>query len=183
MVVYDSFFGNTERIAQSIGSALGRPENVGIVRVVDVSPEQLAGLKLLIVGSPTRAFRPSPAIKNFLKSIPKDSLNGVKVAAFDTRMMEEEINSAVFILRIMVNIFGYAARPISDRLVKKGGQLIVPPEGFYVHGTKGPLKEGELERAADWARQIITKQQPALKIVGWGSPHHDLIGGINPTLP
>jgi hypothetical protein len=29
------------------------------------------------------------------------------------------------------------------------------PEGFYVQGTEGPLKQGELERAASWARQII----------------------------
>jgi len=158
LLVYDSFFGNTERIAQSIGNALGPPEDVGILRVGNVRPEQLAGLKLMIVGSPTRAFRPSPAVTNFLKSIPKNGLKGVKVAAFDTRMTEEEINSAVFILRILVNIFGYAARPISDRLVKKGGQLIVPPEGFFVHGTEGPLKEGELERASNWAMQIIATQ-------------------------
>jgi flavodoxin len=158
LVVYDSFFGNTERIAQSIGNALGRQENVGIVRVADVRPEQLTGLKLLIVGSPTRAFRPSPAIKKFLKSIPKNGLKGVKVAAFDTRVTDEEIDSAVFILRIMVNIFGYAAKPIADRLVKKGGQLIAAPEGFFVQGMEGPLKEGELERASDWARQIIAKQ-------------------------
>jgi flavodoxin len=158
LVIYDSFFGNTERIAQSIGNALGRPENVGILRVVDVKPEQLAGLKLLIVGSPTRAFSPSSAIKKFLRSIPKKGLKDVKVAAFDTRMTEEEIDSAVFILRIMVNIFGYAAKPISDRLVKKGGELIAPPEGFFVHGMEGPLKEGELERASDWAKQILAKQ-------------------------
>jgi len=158
LLVYDSFFGNTERIAQSIGNALGPPEDVGILRVGNVRPEQLTGLKLMIVGSPTRAFRPSPAVTNFLKSIPKNGLKGVKVAAFDTRMTEEEINSAVFILRILVNIFGYAARPISDRLVKKGGQLIVPPEGFFVHGTEGPLKEGELERASNWAMQIIATQ-------------------------
>ena len=158
LVVYDSFFGNTERIAQSIGKALGRPEDVGIIRAVNVRPEQLTGLKLLIVGSPTRAFRPTPAINKFMKSIPKNGLKGVKVAAFDTRMTQDQIESSVFILRILVNIFGYAARPISDGLVKKGGQLIAPPEGFFVHGTEGPLKEGELERAADWARQIIAKQ-------------------------
>jgi len=158
LVVYDSFFGNTERIAQSIGNVLGRPEDVGIARVVDVKPEQLDGLKLLIVGSPTRAFSPSPAIKKFLKSIAKNGLKGVKAAAFDTRVTEEEIDSAVFILRILVNIFGYAAKPITDRLVKKGGQLIVPPEGFFVHGMEGPLKEGELERASDWAKQILEKQ-------------------------
>jgi hypothetical protein len=57
----------------------------------------------------------------------------------------------------LVNVFGYAAKPISDRLEKKGGELAVPPEGFYVDGTEGPLTEGELERAADWARQILTK--------------------------
>jgi flavodoxin len=158
LVVYDSFFGNTERIARSIGNALGRPEDVGIFRVVDVRPEQLAGLKLLIVGSPTRAFSPSPAIKKFLKSIPQNGLKGVKVAAFDTRVTDEEIDSAVFILRIFVNIFGYAAKPIADRLVKKGGQLIAPPDGFFVQGMEGPLKEGELERASDWAKQILAKQ-------------------------
>jgi flavodoxin len=155
LVVYDSFFGNTERIAQSIGNALGRPEDVGVLRFIDVRPEQLAGLKLLIVGSPTRAFSSSPAIKKFLKSIPKNGLKGVKVAAFDTRITDEEIDSAVFFLRFLVNIFGYAAKPISDRLVKKGGHLIAPPVGFYVHGTEGPLKEGELERASDWAKQIM----------------------------
>ena len=158
LVVYDSFFGNTERIAQSIGNALVRPEDVGILRVGDVRPEQLTGLKLLIVGSPTRAFSPSPAIKKFLKSIPKNGLKGVNIAAFDTRITDEEIDSAVFFLRFLVNIFGYAAKPIVDRLVKKGGQLIAPPEGFYVQGTEGPLKEGELERASEWAKQITVKQ-------------------------
>ena len=158
LVVYDSFFGNTERIAQSIGDALGHKEDVETIRVGNVRPEQLAGLKLLIVGSPTRAFSPSPAIKKFLKSIPKNGFKGVKVAAFDTRVTEEEIDSAVFILRILVNIFGYAAKPISDRLVKKGGQLIVPPEGFFVQGMEGPLKEGELERASEWAKKILAKQ-------------------------
>jgi flavodoxin len=61
----------------------------------------------------------------------------------------------VFILRILVNLFGYAAKPIADRLEKKGGERIMPPEGFFVEGTEGPLKEGELERAADWAKQIM----------------------------
>jgi len=31
----------------------------------------------------------------------------------------------------------------------------MPPEGFLVTGEKGPLKEGELERAADWAKLVI----------------------------
>ena len=157
MVVYDSVFGNTEQIAQAIGRALGSPEDVEIIRGDNVKPEQLTGLKLLIVGSPTRGFRPTPAISNFLKSIPKNGLRGVKVAAFDTRVTEHEMKS-VFFMPIVVGIFGYAAKPISERLVKEGGELFVRPEGFFVEGTEGPLKEGELERAAAWARQIIAAQ-------------------------
>jgi flavodoxin len=154
LVVYDSFFGNTEQIAQAIGHALGSPEDVEIVRVSNVKPEQLTGLKLLIVGSPTRGFRPTPAISNLLKSIPKNGLKGAKVAAFDTRFTVSEIEK-VRILAFFVRIFGYAAKPIADRLEKKGGELAIPPEGFYVGDTEGPLLEGELERAADWAKQII----------------------------
>ena len=155
LTIYDSFFGNTEQIAQAIGNALGNQEDVEILRVGNVKPEQLTGLTLLIVGSPTRGFRPTPAISNLLKRIPRNGLDGVKVAAFDTRFSMDEIESSVFILRILVNVFGYAAKPISDRLKKKGGELIIPPEGFFVKGTEGPLKEGELERAADWAKQIM----------------------------
>ena len=155
LIIYDSFFSNTEQIAQAIGNALGAQGNVGIFRVSNVKPEQLTGLTLLIVGSPTRGFRPTPAINNLLKSVPKNGLKGVKVAAFDTRLTMEEIESSPFILRILVNIFGYAAKPISDRLKKKGGELTIAPEGFYVEETEGPLKKGELERAADWAKKIM----------------------------
>jgi flavodoxin len=155
LIIYDSFFSNTEQIAQAIGNALGAQGNVEIFRVSNIKPEQLTGLTLLIVGSPTRGFRPTPAINNLLKSVPKNGLKGVKVAAFDTRLTMEEIESSPFILRILVNIFGYAAKPISNRLKKKGGELIIAPEGFFVEGTEGPLKKGELERAADWAKQIM----------------------------
>ena len=154
LIIYDSVFGNTEQIAQAIGNALGSQEDVEILRVSNVKPEQLTGLKLLIVGSPTRQFRPTAATTSLLKSIPKNGLKGVKVAAFDTRFTVSEIEK-VRILAFFVRIFGYAAKPISDRLEKKGGELIIPPEGFFVEGTEGPLKEGELERATDWAKQIM----------------------------
>ena len=157
LVVYDSVFGNTGKIAQAIGNALGSQEHVEIVQVSDVKPEQLAGLTLLIVGSPTRQFSPTGATTSFLKSIPKNGLEGVKVAAFDTRFTVSEIEK-VRILAFFVRIFGYAAKPIADRLEKKGGELVIPPEGFYVGDTEGPLLEGELERAANWAKQIIATQ-------------------------
>jgi hypothetical protein len=39
--------------------------------------------------------------------------------------------------------------------VKKGGELVFPPEGFLVKKSEGPLKDGELERAAEWAKGLV----------------------------
>jgi flavodoxin I len=154
LILYDSVFGNTEKIAQAIGAALSSQEKVETLRVSAVKPEQLAGLKLFIVGSPTRQFRPTAAMTSFLKGIPASGLKGVKTAAFDTRITQIKIEETA-VLAFFVRIFGYAAGPMAKILLKKGGELVVPPEGFFVEGTEGPLKNGELERAADWARQII----------------------------
>ncbi len=156
LIIYDSFFGNTEQIAQAMGNALGSQAEVNTLRVGDVKPEHLTDLDVLIVGSPTRAFSPTPETKKLLGSIPQHGLKGVKVAAFDTRIALSDVDSRI--LPVFVKVFGYAAKPIADRLKKKGGELIIPPEGFFAKGAEGPLKEGELERAADWAKQIIATQ-------------------------
>ncbi len=148
LVVYDSVFGNTEKVAQAMGTALECEAR----RITEVTPEQLTGLDALIVGSPTQAFQALKPVKAFLKSISVGSLKGVKVAAFDTRMDVKEVNNAV--LTVFAKAFGYAAEPIGKQLVKKGGVQAVPPEGFIVNGEKGPLRDGELERAAAWAQKI-----------------------------
>jgi flavodoxin I len=155
LIIYDSFFGNTEKIAKAIGSTISGQMDVEVCKVSDIKLEQLKGLFLLIVGSPTRAFRPSPAITKFLNSIAAGSLSGVKAASFDTRISISDTNSRF--LRFMANLFGYAAKPISEKLGKKGAQIVIAPEGFLVKDTKGPLKDGEIERVAEWARQIISK--------------------------
>ncbi|HEY47518.1 MAG: nitric oxide synthase [Anaerolineae bacterium SM23_ 63] len=157
LVVYDSKFGNTERIAQVIGNALGSAYEVEVLQVGTIMPDQIEGLKLLIVGSPTQRFNPTGGIKNFLQSLPSSGLEGIKVAAFDTRLTIEDIEE-VAILSFFVRIFGYAAKPIGNGLKRKGGELILPPEGFYVQGMEGPLVEGEVERAENWARQILATQ-------------------------
>jgi len=148
LIVYDSVSGNTEQIAQAIGNALGSQEDVEILRVSNVKPEQLTGLKLLIIGSPTHGGRPTPAIQDFLNKVSEPAIRGINVAAFDTRLSTR-----------LVGIFGYAAGRIADRLKRDGGTLIASPEGFFVKGKEGPLKEGELERAASWAKEIVKSCQ------------------------
>jgi flavodoxin I len=153
IVAYDSYFGNTEKIAQAIGDALAETGEVEILRVGDVKPEQVAGLDLLVVGSATRQFSASPGTMSMVKNLPAGALDSVQVAAFDTRIPEDEIQKNK-ILKFFVGIFGYAAEPIARQLQKKGGKLAAPAAGFYVEGTEGPLSPGELERAAAWAKQL-----------------------------
>ena len=159
LIIYDSIFGNTEKIARAIGNGLASDETVEVVPVSSIKPGQLEGLDLLIVGSPTRGFRPTPAIADFLKVLPNNALIGVSVAAFDTRMAASDIGPAP--LRFMVNIGGYAAKPIANLLVRLGGTMILAPEGFFVNDKEGPLKDCELDRAAAWAHQIYRYQKTA----------------------
>ena len=84
-------------------------------------------------------------------------MTGVKVSAFDTRFSKEEIEKAPALLRFLERKFGYAAEPLLEKLVKKGGVAALPAEGFIVTANEGPLREGELERARDWGKQVLTK--------------------------
>ncbi len=142
LVVYDSLYGNTEKIAEAIGGAITGGE-VSVLRAGEVGPPELENISLLVVGAPTQGGRATPAIRDFLDRVSKAEINGVDAAAFDTRISTK-----------IVKIFGYAAGKIASSLKKKGANLVVEPEGFFVEGTKGPLAEGELERAAEWGKGL-----------------------------
>lgn len=146
LVVYDSVYGNTEKIAQAIREAVSGQ----VLRAGQVNPADLKGFDLLIIGSPTHGGWYTPEIQSWLKALP--ALEGVSVAAFDTRTVS----------KIGALLFGFAAPRIAKSLERNGGKLLAPPEGFVVLGIQGPLKEGELERAAAWARQVITAQRERL---------------------
>lgn len=140
LIIYDSAHGNTEKIASSVGAAISG--DVKVSHVLKVDSSELKSIELLIVGSPTYGGRPTPPIKELIYKLDKNSLKGKSVAAFDTRLPHR-----------WVKIFGFAAGKIAKSLEAKGGNLL-SSEGFFVMGGNGPLKEGEIERAASWAKQI-----------------------------
>lgn len=153
LVVYDSAYGNTEKIARAIAQGIGPRPDVDVMQVACTEVEHLTGLGLLVVGSPTQKFRPLPTITAYLNLIPQGSLKGARVAAFDTRYTEKAIND-IRILSAFVKVFGYAAGQIGKALRNKGGTEAAAPEGFYVADLKGPLLDGELERAEAWGRRL-----------------------------
>lgn len=142
LVVYDSVYGNTEQIARAIGEAVSSDSMV--LRAGQLDTSRADKFDIMVVGSPTLGGRASEPIQNILKNLPEAMVKGVKVAAFDTRYGGR-----------FVKIFGFAAEKIADALKAKGGIMVAPPEGFIVKGKKGPLQDGELERAANWARKLV----------------------------
>ncbi len=148
LVIYDSVFGNTEKVAQAMAAALGGEA----VRVGNVRPAHLQDVELLLVGSPTRGWRPTPEMSAWLKSLSAGSLKGVRTAAFDTRTAPEDVKPhwMSFIVK-----FGVAAKPIAELLQAAGGAQAADPEGFLVLDREGPMKPGEIERAAEWAKKLL----------------------------
>jgi flavodoxin len=153
LVIYDSQYGNTEKIARAIGQALSAGGETAVFQAGQVTAGALEGRDLIVVGSPTQSFHATKPIDELLQGHP---LRGVRAAAFDTRFDMQEVESRM--LRLAVKMAGenaYAAPRIAAQLEKDGAVLVVPPEGFIVTDTEGPLREGELERAAAWAGQIL----------------------------
>ena len=141
IVIYDSTYGNTEKIAQSIGSAIG--SGAKVVRISSVNPSDLDAVDLLVFGSPTQGGRATEAMQAFLNKLPDSAIKGKNIAVFDTRMTMK-----------IAKLFGYAAGKMYDNLKKRGGNFVALPEPFYVTSSKGPLKDGEIERAANWGKEL-----------------------------
>ena len=151
LIIYDSVYGNTEKIARAIAGAMTPSDEVKVLQVGEANPSELESIDLLIVGSPTHGGRPTPAIQEFLSKIPANALRNIRVTSFDTRISAKDRGVGV---RILLGVVGYAAGRIADSLKGKGGYLAAPPEGLNVEGKEGPLKDGELERSAGWAKEI-----------------------------
>lgn len=153
LVIYDSQFGNTEKIAQAIAKAMGTGAETRLLHAASATPQDLTGYDLLVVGSPTQRFHATEQLAGLLKDL---SLRKVRAAAFDTRFDRAEVDSAV--LRFAMKAAGdnaWAATRIADLLETAGAVMVVPPEGFIVQETEGPLRPGELDRAAEWATRIL----------------------------
>jgi flavodoxin len=141
LVVYDSKFGNTEKVAHAIAAALGPGESVRAVKVDAVAADDLKDLDVVVVGSPVHAWHPTKEMQAFLDGLQPNALSGVRAAAFDTRLRGR--------------LAGAAADNIEKTLRKQGCTIVAPSTGFLVLGKEGPLAEGELDKAAIWAKQIL----------------------------
>ena len=161
-VIYESLYGNTERVAQAVARGLAGRSDV-VVDVVEVSAADgsLDGIDLLVVGGPIHAWGMSRAstrdsarqdaqrlglavvsreggIRDWLDRL-VGAPPGLQAATFDT---------AIRLSRWFPT--GSAARPAAKRLARLDIPAVAAAEHFYVEAKEGPLCEGELERAEAW---------------------------------
>src|SRR5438094_6004085 len=123
LVVYDSQYGNTARIAQAIADTLRASGQAQAVRVDPAHPVEFQGMDLLILGCPTQGFRPTPAMQSFLGTVSSQALSGLVVACFDTRFRGRLWKHS-------------AAQHMAGQLHTMGVEPLVPPESFFVKFTR-----------------------------------------------
>lgn len=170
LVVYESFFGNTESIARAIAGGL-RLEHVAAtaVDVADTLDVDLRSYDLVVVGGPTHAFalsRPrtredavarggdsrylARGLREWLSALPAG--RGTHFAAtFDTRVSKVR------------HLPMSAARSAAHILRQQRWTLLGRPRGFVVQDVEGPLEQRELERAISWGRSLARDVQAGLE--------------------
>ncbi len=159
-VVYESMFGNTAAIARAIADGLRAHADVEVLSVVAAAEMPEPTIDLLVVGGPTHVFGLSRTrtrrdaaeqtdaplavdigIREWLDAaLPVPG--GSRAAAFGTKAAKPRW------------LPGSAARGAGKRLRRLGYELVEDPMDFLVEGMRGPLAQGELERARAWAERL-----------------------------
>jgi hypothetical protein len=163
LVVYESVFGDARAIAHAVADGLSTSVQTDVVSASEAPAEIDGDVRLLVVGGPNHALgmpRPTTregAVKQYGAVIPDTGAglhewletvrlprDGVSAAAFDTRGSGHPVLSKM----------DHAARTEEKLLHRAGAQVVAPAEHFFVADTKGPLVEGEEDRARQWGRTL-----------------------------
>ena len=147
IVVYDTSYGNTKTIAETIAETLKESGiEVDLFDVKDVKKLRAKDHNFLVLGSPTRFGTMSFAIRGFLGKVKSEELMNKPFTAFDTENPEN-----------MEKKEYSAAEKIAKRLRDKKMNQLLPVLKAAVLGQKGPLQEGEIERTKEYARTLVIK--------------------------
>jgi menaquinone-dependent protoporphyrinogen IX oxidase len=147
IVVYDTTYGNTRKIAETIAETLkGSGIEVDAFYVKDVKKPSAVDYDFLVLGSPTKFGTMSFTVKGFLGKVKTKDWMNKPFAAFDTENPEN-----------LEKKEWSAAEKIAERLKEKQMNQLLPVLKALVLGQKGPLQEGEIERTKKYARKLTAK--------------------------
>ena len=151
IVIYDTTYGNTRKIAETIAETLkGSGIEVDTFYVKDVKKLSATDYNFLVLGSPTKFGTMSFTVKGFLGKVQSKEWMNRPFAAFDTENPENIEQKQ-----------GSAAEKIAEKLKEKGMDQLLPVLKARVLDWKGPLQEGEIEGAQKYARELAAKLKKA----------------------
>jgi flavodoxin len=151
VIIYDSTNGNTRQVAEAITEGLtGSGINADLFHVKDVKKLHAAGYDFLAVGSPTKCGAASLAVKGFLGKIKQKEWKDKPFMTFDTENpenIEAEIKSHKNFC---------AGDKLAGRLRDKRMKQMLPSLRSLVTGWKGPMEDGEIEKARNYGRKFAS---------------------------
>lgn len=162
-LVYETMYGNTGQLAEAIGRELGAAGEVTVVDVASAPTAIPAGVDLLVVGGPTHAFSMSRAATRrqavATGGRATDLDTGIREWLGELRVTSPAPAAATFDTRVKVPLLPGSAASSAARVLRRLGLAVRDTESFYVEDQDGPLRHGELERAAAWGRRLIHDRQ------------------------
>jgi len=129
IVIYDTKFGNTEKIARALARGMEKQEvKVVCVKTDEVDVDKLVEYDFLAIGGPTHALGVSKPMKAFLEKLRSVDIKGKKAFAFDTKYKSW--------------LAGSAGKGIEKTLKELGMSIVKPHSSAPVKAAEGPLEEG-----------------------------------------
>jgi menaquinone-dependent protoporphyrinogen IX oxidase len=152
IVVYDSSYGNTRKVAETIAETLKESGvEADLFYVKKVKKLSTKDYDFLVLGSPTRFGTMSFTVKRFIGKVKGGEWANKPFAAFDTENPENIEQSRI------QNKEWSAAEKIAKKFIEKKMNQVLPVLKAVVLGWKGPLQEGEIERTKEYARELAAK--------------------------
>jgi menaquinone-dependent protoporphyrinogen IX oxidase len=152
IIIYDTSYGNTEKIGETIAETL--KENgidADLYHVKEVKKFSGKDYDFIVLGSPTKFGTMSFAIRFFLGKLKSEEWVDRPFTAFDTENPENIEKSHI------ENKNWSAAEKIAEKLREKKMKQLGPVLKALVLGQKGPLVDGEVERAKEYARELAVQ--------------------------
>jgi len=174
LVVYESMFGNTHRVAECIAGGLAAAGEARVVPVAEATDEALEGIDLLVVGGPTHvhgmtstrsreAAHDQAALPGSGVTMDPDAEGPGLRDWFDERRLPHACAAAAFDTRMHGSpaLTGRASKGIAKRLARHGARLFADPESFIVD-RDNHLADGEAERAGAWGASLAEAYRGAM---------------------
>ena len=153
LILYRSYHGNTSQVAEVLAGEIEKLGHQADVRDLRRRLPDLCDIDCVLIGAPTRMGRATWKARRALRRLRRQGLGAKPLGIFDTygplptdsAKLEEDRKW----------FYPGAVGMLQARAQKLGLHVLPKTLRCQVQGAKGPLQEGEAEKAAQFAREFV----------------------------